>query len=79
MCTIIPLTTKRMNDTRWYHIDLEKQESTALIEQLRNISKLRIPNPQRIKGKLNRISQFDMDKIDAALKNYYRIQKIPKK
>lgn len=30
--TIIPLTSKRLNDELWYHIDLEKIDSTALVE-----------------------------------------------
>ena len=24
ICTVLPLTSERINDTRWYHIDLEK-------------------------------------------------------
>lgn len=73
VCTIIPLTSERMNDTRWYHIDLENQNSTALIEQLRNISKLRILNPFRLKGKLVKISQKDWDNINQALIDYYSL------
>ena len=73
VCTIIPLTSERMNDTRWYHIDLEAQNSTALIEQLRNISKLRILNPFRLKGKLVKISQKDWDNINQALIDYYSL------
>ena len=73
VCTIIPLTSERMNDTRWYHIDLENQNSTALIEQLRNISKLRILNPFRLKGKLVKISQKDWNNINQALIDYYSL------
>lgn len=39
-CTILPLTSERMNDTRWYHIDLENHNSTVLVEQHKNIIKL---------------------------------------
>ena len=56
VCTVLSLTSERMNDTRWYHIDLENQNSTVLIEQLRNVSKLRIINPFRTKGKLAKIT-----------------------
>lgn len=73
MCTVIPLTSERINDTRWYHIDLEEQNSTALIEQLRFVSKLRIVNPQRIKGKLVKITKNDWNKINTALSSYYKL------
>lgn len=75
ICTIIPLTSERINDTRWYHIDLETQNSTALIEQLRNVSKLRILNPLRIKGKLAKITLEDWKKINNAIKDYYSLTK----
>lgn len=75
ICTIIPLTSERINDTRWYHIDLENQNSTALIEQLRNVSKLRILNPLRIKGKLAKITLEDWKKINSAIKDYYSLTK----
>lgn len=73
VCTILPLTSERMNDTRWYHIDLENQNSTALIEQLRNVSKLRILNPFRLKGKLVKISHKDWNNINQALIDYYSL------
>ena len=73
VCTIIPLTSESMHDTRWYHIDLENQNSTALIEQLRNVSKLRILNPFRLKGKLVKISQKDWNNINQALIDYYSL------
>ncbi len=38
ICTVLPSTSERINDTRWYHIDLENQNSTVLIEQLKNIA-----------------------------------------
>lgn len=76
VCTIIPLTSERMNDTRWYHIDLENQNSTALIEQLRNVSKLRILNPLRTKGKLVKISTNDWESINKAVIDYYSLTKL---
>lgn len=57
ICSIIPLTSKRLHDMFWFHIDLEKIDSTALVEQLRVVSKLRILNPFRKKGQLVTISQ----------------------
>jgi len=77
ICTVLPLTSEHSNDTRWYHIDLEKQSSTVLIEQLKNISKLRIISPQRIKGKLNRITANDWIKINSALQKYYQLTPLP--
>lgn len=75
ICTVLPLTSERIKDTRWYHIDLEKQDSTVLIEQLRNISKLRIINPLRIKGKLVKITLNDWKNINLAIQNYYTMTK----
>lgn len=46
--TVIPLTTKRKNDGRWTHIDLECHDSTALCEHLRVISKARLLKPLHI-------------------------------
>ena len=75
ICTILPLTSKRINDTRWYHIDLENHNSTVLIEQLKNVSKLRIISPYRRKGKLQKISFNDWEKINFALNKYYTMTK----
>lgn len=75
ICTILPLTSERKNDARWYHIDLQNQDSTVLIEQLRNISKLRIISPLRVKGNLLKITLNDWNKINLALQNYYSMTK----
>lgn len=75
ICTVLPLTSERINDTRWYHIDLENLNSTVLIEQLRNVSKLRIISPYRLKGKLFKITLNDWNKINKAVKEYYTITK----
>ena len=47
ICTILPLTTKRLQDGFWFHIDLEEFDSTVLVEQLKVVSKIRITNPYR--------------------------------
>ena len=73
ICTVLPLTSERIKDTRWYHVDLENQNSTVLIEQLRNVSKLRIINPLRIKGKLVKITLNDWNKINSTLQKYYAL------
>lgn len=78
ICTILPLTTERLNDKKWYHIDLEKNNSTAMIEQVRNVSKLRILNPKRTNGLINRITENDFKNINTALANYYKLQIFPK-
>ena len=49
ICTILPLTTKRLQDGFWFHIDLEEIDSTVLVEQLKVVSKIRITNPYREK------------------------------
>lgn len=64
-----------MNDTRWYHIDLENHNSTVLVEQLKNISKLRIINPHRTKGNLTKITLNDWNNINTALTKYYTMTK----
>ena len=75
ICTIIPLTSERINDTRWYHVDLENYNSTVLVEQLRNVSKLRIINPHRTKGRLTKITLNDWNNINKALTKYYTMTK----
>ena len=45
ICTIIPLTSKRLHDDFLFHIDLDEIDSTVLVEQLKVISKLRIVQP----------------------------------
>lgn len=74
ICTILPLTTKRLNDQFWFHIDLEEVDSTVLVEQLKVVSKLRITDPYRKKGQLVTISQNDWDKINSQLESLYRLR-----
>jgi len=72
--TILPLTSKRLNDNFWYHIDLENIDSTVLVEQLRVVSKLRFANPYRKKGALVTICQNDWNKINSQLQNLYKLR-----
>jgi len=76
ICTVIPLTTERMNDKLWYHIDLENENSTALVEQLRVVSKIRIVNPYRKKGKLIIITKNDWESINCELKRLYQLREL---
>ena len=74
ICTILPLTTKRSEDNFWFHIDLEEIDSTVLVEQLKVVSKIRITEPYRKKGKLVTISQNDWDKINSQLESLYKLR-----
>ena len=74
ICTILPLTTKRLEDDFWFHIDLEEINSTVLVEQLKVVSKIRITDPYRKKGKLVTILQNDWDKINSQLESLYRLR-----
>jgi mRNA-degrading endonuclease toxin of MazEF toxin-antitoxin module len=74
ICTILPLTTKRLQDGFWFHIDLEEIDSTVLVEQLKVVSKIRITNPYRKKGSLVTISLDDWNKINSQLEELYRLR-----
>ena len=74
ICTILPLTTKRSEDNFWFHIDLEEIDSTVLVEQLKVVSKIRITDPYRKKGKLVTISENDWKKINLQLESLYRLR-----
>ena len=74
ICTILPLTTKRLNDELWFHVDLEKIDSTVLVEQLKVVSKIRITDPFRRKGKLVVISKNDWTEINSQLEILYRLK-----
>ena len=76
ICTVLPLTTKRVQDEFWFHIDLEEVDSTVLVEQLKVVSKIRITNPYRQKGKLVVITKNDCNKINSQLESLYRLRPI---
>lgn len=65
-----------MNDKLWYHTDLENENSTALVEQLRVVSKIRIVNPYRKKGKLITITKNDWESINYELKRLYQLREL---
>ena len=72
--TILPLTTKILQDGFWFHFDLEEIDSTVLVEQLKVVSKIRITNPYRKKGNLVTISLDDWNKINSQLEELYRLR-----
>ena len=77
ICTAIPLTTQRLNDEYWYHIDLEHYDSTVLCEQMRIIDITRIDKPYRIKGKIISISKKDWESISKEVNWLYKLQNKP--
>lgn len=79
ICTVIPLTSQRLNDEYWYHVDLENQDSTALCEQMRIIDLTRIEKPYRIKGKIMSISKKDWEEINKEILWLYKLQNKPEK
>lgn len=74
ICTVLPLTTKRLQDKFNFHIDLEKVDATVLMEQLKVVSKIRIIDPYRKKGNLITITQNDWININSQLENLYRLR-----
>lgn len=77
VCAVLPLTTQRLNDEYWYHVDLEHINSTVLCEQLRVIDISRIDKPYRIKGRIVSISKKDWEEIDREVKWLYAMQSKP--
>lgn len=71
LCTVIPLSSKRMNDGLWYHIDLENRDNTAIVEQIQVISKNRLEKPVREKGQIVRVLDGDLIKIIKEVRRYY--------
>ncbi len=74
ICSILPLTTKRLQDNFWFHIDLEKINSTILVEQLKTVSKIRLTNPYRKMGNMISITQNDWNKINSQLAALYKLR-----
>ena len=74
ICTVLPLTSKRLYDQFLFHVDLQEIDSTVLIEQLKTVSKLRIVQPFRKKGKLITITQNDWNNINSQLEILYRLR-----
>lgn len=70
--TVIPLTTKKYNDKYYFHYDINVGEkSTARIENLINISTLRVVEPYYYKNKPVKITLKDKENIIEIIKKYY--------
>lgn len=77
ICTVIPLTSQRLNDGFWYHIDLEYMNSTALVEQMRIIDMIRLEKPFRQGGKIASISSKDWKAINMQINYLYKLSPLP--
>jgi len=75
ICTILPITSKRLNDDKEYHIDLESYGSTVLCEQMRTIDISRIDKPIYKNGKILSITENDWNKIDFQIRKQYLLSK----
>ncbi|USG65088.1 type II toxin-antitoxin system PemK/MazF family toxin [Brevibacillus ruminantium] len=71
IAVVVPLTTQRLHDEYFFHIDLEHYNNTALIEQIRTISLRRITYPLRAKGRVASVSHQDIMKIDDAIRRLF--------
>ncbi|MEJ8548568.1 type II toxin-antitoxin system PemK/MazF family toxin [Brevibacillus borstelensis] len=71
IAVVVPLTTQRLHDEYFFHIDLEHYNNTALIEQIRTISLRRITYPLRAKGRVASVCHQDIMKIDDAVRRLF--------
>lgn len=71
ICHVVPLTTKRLEDGYWYHIDLEGLNNTALVEHFRTISCDRIDKPLWIEGQIAKVSDKNMNQIHNEIKRLF--------
>lgn len=63
---VIPLSTQHGGSTLWTHVHMEHGD-TALIEQIRNVSKARLDKPQSLGGNVRRLSDSEKTLINRAL------------
>ncbi len=73
-CTVIPLSSQRLNDEIWYHVDLSEYDNTALVEHMRVISKKRLDKPLRSKGKIATVKYEDMEKVYEQIQQHFATQ-----
>lgn len=79
VCTILPITLERLNDSIPYHIDLSNGRGTVLVEQIRTIDKKRIYDKLYDKKKHATINDKDRLLINEQLHNLYTLKEIFKK
>lgn len=77
ICTVLPLTTQRLNDGKAYHVDLELINSSVLCEQMRIIDTKRLEKPMYLNGKICTITQKDWNAIDAQVRKQYLLSQLP--
>lgn len=77
ICTVLPLTTQRLNDGKPYHVDLELLNSTVLCEQMRIIDTTRLDKPMYLNGKICTITEKDWNAIDKQIRKQYLLGKLP--
>ena len=78
ICMIITLTSAKLKDNYDMHVDLECMNSTAILEQIRIVDKKRIDKPYRKKGKIIKLQQNDIDKINQQIMKLYLLKPIHK-
>lgn len=76
ICNIIPITLERLNDDIPYHIDLSSNIGTALVEQVRTISKDRIFAKKFKDKKHVTIDDKDRNSINFQLNKLYQLKPI---
>lgn len=75
ICYVVPLTTQRLNDEYWYHVDLDGFNNTALVEHFRTISKDRIEKPLWQSGDIAKIRKGNMDEIQKEIRRMFGNEK----
>lgn len=75
ICYVVPLTTQRLNDKYWYHIDLDGFNNTAMVEHFRTISKDRIDAPLWRKGNIACITKENMKEIQKEIRRMFGNEK----
>jgi len=73
ICAVIPLTTQRLGDNFWYHIDIEQIDGTALVEQMRTIDIRRIEKPYMLAGEIASINKLEKELINTQIEYLYPI------
>ena len=71
LCAVVPLTTQRLEDGLWYHVDLKGLNNTALVKHFRVISKDRIDKQLRKAGDFAKASDEDMQTILKEIRRLY--------
>jgi len=71
ICYVVPLTSQRLNDEYWYHVDLDGFDNTALVEHFRTISKDRIDKPLWQKGQIATITKENMVEIQKEIRRLF--------